>query len=99
MAERSTWNTCPNAILAGRLHPALSLPHLAQRHHPHLNTEATCDWNDGEWTVPLNLMAGQIVKFGHQPVQFQLGGRWYADSPPGGPEWGIRFAIVFLFPR
>lgn len=64
-----------------------------------LNTEATYVWDEGEWTVPLNLMAGQLVKFGKQPVQFQLGGRWYAEASDGGPEWGIRFAIVFLFPK
>ncbi len=64
-----------------------------------LNTESTYFWDQGDWSVPLNLVAGQVVKLGHQPVQFQLGGRWYADTTPGGPEWGLRFSIVFLFPK
>jgi hypothetical protein len=64
-----------------------------------LNTESTYDWTDEEWTVPINLMAGQIVRLGRLPVQFQIGGRYYAESPPDGPEWGLRFAIVFLFPK
>src|SRR3954469_19298384 len=32
---------------------------------------------------------------------FQLGGsvRVYADRPDGGPDWDLRFDLVFLFPR
>lgn len=44
-------------------------------------------------------MVAQLVKIGVVPVQFQLGGRWYADKPDGGPIWGLRFAVTFLFPR
>ena len=64
-----------------------------------LNTESTYDWENEQWTVPLNLMISQLVKIGEVPVQFQLGGRWYADAPDGGPDWGLRFAVTFLFPR
>lgn len=64
-----------------------------------LNTESTYDWTAEEWTVPINLMVAQLVRLGKQPVQFQLGGRYYAESPDDGPEWGLRFAIVFLFPK
>jgi len=64
-----------------------------------LNAEMTYDWTREELTLPLNLMLSQLVTFGNQPVQFQVGGRWYADAPPGGPEWGMRFTITFLFPR
>ena len=27
------------------------------------------------------------------------GGRYYAEGPSGGPEWGARFVITFLFPK
>jgi hypothetical protein len=64
-----------------------------------LNSETTYDWTHHEATVPLNLMLSQLVKFGKQPVNFQIGGRYYVDSPDGGPEWGLRFAITFLFPK
>lgn len=64
-----------------------------------LNTESTYDWTNEQWTVPLNLMGSQVIRFGHQPVQFFLGGRYYAESPEGGPEWGIRFGVTFLFPK
>jgi hypothetical protein len=64
-----------------------------------LNSESTYDWNGSQWTVPLNLMVAQLVKIGNQPVQFQLGGRYYAEKPNDGPDWGVRFGVVFLFPK
>jgi len=64
-----------------------------------LNSESAYDWQGDQWTVPLNLMVQQLVKIGKQPVAFQLGGRYYAEGPSGGPEWGLRFAITFLFPK
>jgi len=64
-----------------------------------LNTESTYDWQDQQWTVPLNAMVSQLVKIGKTPVQFQIGARYYADKPSGGPDWGLRFAITFLFPQ
>jgi hypothetical protein len=63
------------------------------------NTEATYDWTGEEWTVPLNLVASQMVKIGNQPMQFSIGGRYYADAPDSGPEWGLRFVVTFLFPK
>lgn len=64
-----------------------------------LNSESTYDWEHSQWTVPLNAMVSQLVKFGKQPVQFTLGGRYYAEKPDGGPDWGLRFAVTFLFPK
>jgi hypothetical protein len=64
-----------------------------------LNTESTYDWQHSQWTVPLNATVGQLLKLGKQPVQFSLGARYYAETPNGGPEWGLRFAITFLFPK
>lgn len=64
-----------------------------------LNTESTYDWQNSQWTVPLNLMVGQMLKIGKQPVQFLVGGRYYAEGPSGGPEWGLRFQVTFLFPK
>ena len=64
-----------------------------------LNTESTYDWENSEWTVPINLMVAQLVKLGGMPMQFQVGGRAYAERPDGGPDWGLRFAVTFLFPK
>lgn len=62
------------------------------------NTESTYDWTHEQWTVPLNLSVKQLVKIGGAPVQFEFGGRYYAERPVNGPDWGLRFTITFLFP-
>ena len=64
-----------------------------------LNMEMTYDWEAEETTLPLNLMLTQVTTMGGQPVSVQGGFRYYADSPPGGAEWGLRFAVTFLFPK
>ncbi len=64
-----------------------------------LNTESTYDWVNSQWTVPINLTIAQLLKLGGQPIQFQIGGRYYAERPAGGPEWGLRFAVTLLFPK
>jgi hypothetical protein len=63
-----------------------------------LNTESTCDWIRQQWTVPINLQVARISRFGRQPVQLGVGGKCYAASLAGGPEWGARLNVVFLFP-
>jgi hypothetical protein len=64
-----------------------------------LNTESSYDWENRQWTVPINLMVGQLLKFGKIPVQFQLGGKYYAEGPSGNPGWGVRFSVFLLFPK
>ena len=64
-----------------------------------LNTESTFDWENHEWTVPINFMVQQLVKIGKQPVAFQVGYRQYVERPANGPDWGLRFTVTFLFPE
>jgi hypothetical protein len=64
-----------------------------------LNTETSYDWQNEQWTVPINLAVAQLVKIGKLPVQFELGGRYYAAHADNGPEWGLRFGVTFLFPK
>jgi hypothetical protein len=64
-----------------------------------VNSESTYNWQASQWTVPLNFMVQQLVKFGKQPVAFQVGYRYYAAKPDNGPDWGLRFTITFLFPN
>jgi hypothetical protein len=64
-----------------------------------VNSESTYDWENDQWTVPFNFMAAQLLKIGKHPVQFQLGARYYAETPNNGPEWGLRFSVVLLFPK
>jgi hypothetical protein len=63
------------------------------------NTETTYDWENEQGTVPLNWFVQQLVKIGKQPVAFQLGARYYAEKPEGGPDWGLRFVTTLLFPK
>ncbi|MGQ0593105.1 MAG: hypothetical protein ACT4QB_10770 [Gammaproteobacteria bacterium] len=49
--------------------------------------------------MPLNLLVSQLLKLGKQPIQLQLGGRYYAEKPDGGPDWGLRFTVTSLFPK
>ena len=65
-----------------------------------VNLETTYDWEHDEWNVPVNFLVSQLVKLGDQPVQAFFGGvRYYLDTPDGGPEWGLRFGLTFLFPK
>jgi hypothetical protein len=64
-----------------------------------LNTESTYDWKNSQWTVPINLSISQLLKIGGHPIQFQVGGKYYAEKPEGGPDWGLRFNVTLLFPK
>ena len=63
-----------------------------------VDMEATYDWVDDQWTVPFNLTVSQILKIGKQPISIQLGGRYYAEAPSGGPNWGLRLNFTLLYP-
>jgi hypothetical protein len=64
-----------------------------------LNTESTYDWEAEQWTVPINAGVSKIFVFGGQRVSLGVQGRYYAEKPEGGPEWGARFTATFLFPE
>src|SRR5437870_8135309 len=67
-----------------------------------LSSESTANWNatsaDGKWTVPVIFQISQILKIGKQPISIQIGGKYYADSPRYGPNWGVRFNFTLLYP-
>jgi len=67
-----------------------------------VSSEMTANWNntpgDAKWTVPLIFQVSQILKLGKQPVSVQVGGKYYADSPRYGPDWGVRFNFTLLYP-
>ncbi len=64
-----------------------------------MNTETTYDWQAEQATVPLNFFVTQLVKIGKMPIAFEAGYRYYVNKPDGGPDWGLRFAVTFLFPK
>jgi len=63
-----------------------------------VNSESTYDWRTGQWTIPLNFMVAQVFKLGDQPMSIQVGGRYYADRPEQGPDWGLRLVVTLLLP-
>jgi hypothetical protein len=64
-----------------------------------LTPESTYDWETSQWTVPLNLVVSQVLKIGEQPISLALGYRKYVEAPTGGPDWGLRFVVSFMFPK
>jgi len=63
------------------------------------NTETSYDWKSEQWTVPLNVTVGQLLKVGKLPVSLTLGAKYYAEGSSIAPEWGLRFVVTFLFPK
>jgi len=64
-----------------------------------VNTESLYDWKNSQWTVPINVSIGQMIKIGNLPISLELAYRYYAEKPDGGPDWGLRFFVKFLFPK
>ncbi len=65
-----------------------------------LGLESTYDWDNTQWTVPINFTVYQLLKIGSQIIQVGGGVRYWAESPDGGPEdWGARLQLTFLFPK
>lgn len=65
-----------------------------------VNMEATRDWENNSWNLPLAFVVGKVTRVGSQLVQLQGGLRYYLDSPAGGPEgFGLRFGFTLLLPR
>lgn len=64
-----------------------------------VNSESTYDWNESQWTVPVNGFVTQLVRIGKMPVSFTAGARYYAEGPSGAPEWGLRFVVTLVLPE
>ena len=64
-----------------------------------LNSESTYDWTAEQWIVPINASIKQMGKIGSTPIQLELGARYYAERPTGGPDWGLRMSLTFIFPQ
>ena len=62
----------------------------------------TADWeadSGNRWTVPVGGGAGKIVKLGKLPLNLQLQAFYNVERPHDGPDWELRFQILFLFPK
>jgi len=65
-----------------------------------LNTESIYNWDDSQWTVPINVLVGKVLTIGNQPVQIAGGVRYWAETPDNGPDdLGLRLVVTYLFPK
>ena len=64
-----------------------------------INSESTYDWREKQWTAPINASVARLVHVGDQPLQFELGYRYYVDKPADGPRWGLRFTVTLIIPK
>ena len=65
-----------------------------------LNSETTVFWAANNANAFINIMAGGLLKFGKQLLQFQIGPRIHVASPEGAKSaFGVRSAIIFVFPK
>jgi hypothetical protein len=69
-----------------------TLAHIQNAHkRPH---------NGAGQSLPINFTAFSLVTINDQNVSFELGLRYWADSPFGGPEdLAFRVNVTFLFPN
>jgi len=64
------------------------------------NSESTYDWENDDWSVPVNLQAAKVTRWGHQLVSLGGGIRYWVTTPDSGPEGiGLRGVLTFLFPK
>jgi hypothetical protein len=65
-----------------------------------LNVEATHNWNNMDWSIPVIGSVAKLVDIGGQKVSFQVGAGYYANSATNGANgWLARFQLTFLFPK
>jgi hypothetical protein len=50
-------------------------------------------------TLPITLSIAHVRRLGRHLVNVGVGGRYYVDAPEGGPEWGVRFFVTYLFQK
>ncbi|WP_010443501.1 hypothetical protein [Ruegeria conchae] len=65
-----------------------------------LNTESTYDWENDQWSAPINGVVTKVTQLGDQLISVGGGVRYWADGPDSGPDgWGARLVATFLFPK
>ena len=64
------------------------------------NTESTYDWENKQWTVPINLFVSKVMKISNQLISVGGGVRSWADGPDSSPHGlGLRLVVTLLFPK
>ena len=65
-----------------------------------LNTESTYDWENEQWSVPINATATKVMKIGNQLVSIGGGVRYWVESSKNDVKgWGLRLQFTLLYPN
>src|SRR3990172_5467927 len=64
-----------------------------------VDTASEYDWRTSQWTVPVEATVSQVLHFGGRDIEVGLTGRYYAQRPADGPNWGLGLTVTFLFPK
>ena len=63
-------------------------------------TEMTYDWENEQWSIPLNFQVTKVTQIGDQVISYGAGVTYWAESAESGPEgWGGYFIVTFVFPK
>lgn len=63
-----------------------------------VDIESVYDSISKQWVVPINFTVSQLINVSTQPIVVTAGGRYFAETPAGGPDWGGQLSFNFLFP-
>jgi hypothetical protein len=64
-----------------------------------INSESIYNWDESQWSAPVNLLVGKVFTIGKQPIQITGGVRYWLDAPENGPDdFGFRLVVTYLFP-
>ncbi len=63
-----------------------------------LSSESQYNWTTRQWTVPINVGANQLLRLGGQIIQVGALMRYWAETPTGGPTWGLQFRATWVLP-
>ena len=57
-----------------------------------VQSESNYNWETKQWSIPVNIAAGKLVRIGKLPVSLQAGVGYWLQTPASGPE-GIRYRL------
>jgi len=66
------------------------------------SSESTYNWHAASgdaWTVPLGISVSKVVKIGHRPVSFGMGGFYNVERPEAANRWTARLTMTLVFPE
>ena len=62
-------------------------------------SETAYDFVGDSWKVPIDAMLSQMLLLAGQPFSVAVGGRYWAETPAGGPDWGFRLNLTLIFEK